>query len=103
MQTTLNIETKEIIHEGKPPSDWSIILTNGKYSALILYNGTGQSFHEHPTFNSIIKWIPKVNSQLGRFVYVKDIETDENWCLNLPSNYKFNLWKVHFGIGYLKI
>ncbi len=103
MKTSVNFENAEITLEGIPPSNWSVILTNGRYTALVLYNGTGHSFYEHPTFNSIIKWIPKMNSQLGRFIYIKDMETDENWCLNLPLIYKFDTWKVNFGIGYLKI
>ncbi len=103
MKTLFDTVSGEIIHSGLPPSEWSIILTNGRYTALVLYNGTGHSFFEHPTFNSIIKWTPKMNSQLGRFVYLKDIETDEAWCLNLPKNYKFEKWETHFGLGYLKI
>ncbi|MEN3039191.1 MAG: hypothetical protein ABDI07_08610 [Candidatus Kryptonium sp.] len=103
MRRNLNIESGEITLEEIPNADWSIILTNGKYTSLVLYNGTGHSFYEHPTFNSIIKWAPRMNSQLGRFIYIKDILTEENWCINLPKVYEFNSWKACFGIGYLKI
>ncbi len=103
MKTHLNINDGEITHPGIPPSQWSIILTNGKYTALVLYNGTGHSFFEHPTFNSIIKWTPKMNSQLARLVYLKDTDTEEAWCINLPQSYKFEKWQTHFGPGYLRI
>ncbi len=103
MRAEINPENAEILLNGIPSSDWSTILTNGRYAATLLYNGAGYSFFEHPSFNSIIKWIPKTNSQLTRFVYIKDVETEKNWCLNLPRSYKFEQWKAHFGLGYLKI
>ncbi|MCS7229240.1 MAG: hypothetical protein RMJ81_04960 [Candidatus Kryptonium sp.] len=103
MKRSLNLESGEITLEEIPNTDWSIILTNGKYTSLVLYNGTGHSFYEHPTFNSILKWAPKINSQLGRFIYIRDTLTEESWCINLPKVYEFSFWKVSFGIGYLKI
>jgi len=103
MKIEVNPENAEIISHGVPPSDWSIILTNGRYTAMVLYNGAGHSFIEHPTFNSIIKWIPKTNSSLARFVYISDIESEEAWCLNMPVNYKFERWLAHFAPGYLKV
>ncbi len=103
MKTKVDFQKGEIIHMDIPPSNWSTILTNGRYTALVLYNGEGHSFIEHPIFNSIIKWAPKLNSQLSRFVYIKDIETEEAWCLNAPKIYNFDRWVTRFGLGYLKI
>lgn len=103
MKAEVDPRNSEIIQHGTPPSNWSTILTNGRYTAVVLYNGEGHSFIEHPSFNSIIKWAPKLNSQLSRFVYIKDTETEEAWCLNAPKIYNFDRWLARFGLGYLKI
>jgi cellobiose phosphorylase len=94
---------REITVEGLPGKDWTHFLTNERYCALILHDGRGLSFFEHPYLSAITKWFPKSKCFIGRFIYIKDGETNRSWCLNMPDKFKFERWRIRFGIGYMTI
>jgi cellobiose phosphorylase len=95
-----------IITNVKTPTPWINYVFNGSYFATISNNGGGISYYKNPLHGRITRY--RINDlphdRPGKYIYVKDNNTDEVWSLSWqPIGKKCEAYKVIHGFGYTKI
>ncbi len=96
-----------IITDPRTPRPWFNYMWNGHYTGLISHTGGGFSFLDSPRDNRInrmryncLPW-----DRPGRYVILKDIETEKYWSLSwAPTiDLTYDKYECHHGQGYTKI
>jgi cellobiose phosphorylase len=95
-----------IITRPDTPTPWINYLNNGRYCAMISNTGGGYSFHIDPKERRILRY--RYNNlpldRPGRYIYIKDINTKENWSPTWQPILKtLDTYKCHHGLGYTQI
>ncbi len=96
-----------IIFRPDTPRPWINYLTNGRYCALISHTGGGYSFHQSSGYNRLTRAHPaqmNVTDQPGRYLYLRDGETDEFWTVNWqPVRRALTRWEARHAPGWTRI
>lgn len=96
-----------IITNPRTPRPWFNYMWNNNYAGLISHTGGGFSFMETPRDNRLTRM--RYNclpwDRPGRYVIIKDTETNEYWSLSwAPTiNKKYDKYECRHGQGYTKI
>jgi len=96
-----------IIYRPDTPKPWVNVLTNGNYCAFVSQTGGGYSFVNDSAYNCLTRKIPGdtvVEDRPGRYIYVRDNDTNEFWSLTWqPVNKDLNHFQAKHGLGYTTI
>jgi len=89
------------------PRPWIHYLSNDKYCVLFSQSGNGFSFYKalhafKVTYFSSETYTP-THPETGRFIYVRDNDTNKYWFLNPQVDDKHKNFRCHYGLGYVKI
>lgn len=88
------------------PLPWVNYLSNGDYCAIVSSTGGGFSFYKSHHANTILRREQRnlISDRPGRYVYVKDKDTNEVFTLNImPVQNSFEKFEAVHGMGYTKI
>ncbi len=94
-----------IIRRWDTPKPWVNYLTNGRFHSMISHIGSGHSYYLDFELNPITF---RGNQQLleavpGKFLYLRDNETDEVWNANVAPCMKSEHFEARHGFGYTTI
>jgi cellobiose phosphorylase len=92
-----------VITRPDTPSPWINFLGNGEYGGFISNNAGGMSYHKDPNSRRITRY--KYNNlpfdRPGRYIYLRDMETDEYWSPSWqPVMKKLDEYECRHGLGY---
>ena len=95
-----------VISDVKTPTPWINYIYNEKYFATISNNGGGISYYKNPLHGRITRY--RINDvpadRPGKYVYVKDTNTNEIWSLTWqPVGKNPEAYKVTHGFGYTRV
>lgn len=96
-----------VITNPKTPRPWFNYMWNENYAGLISHTGGGFSYLETPRDNRLtrIRYNCLPWDRPGRYVIVKDVDTEKYWSLSwaptIDKNY--DLYECHHGQGYTTI
>jgi cellobiose phosphorylase len=65
------------------PMPWVNVICNGHYGVVVSQNGGGFSWLDNSQLNVLTRWeMDMVRDDHGRFIYLRDLESDEIWSLS---------------------
>ena len=85
------------------PLPWVNYLTNGDYCAIVSSTGGGFSFYKSHLANMVLRREQRClrTDMPGRYVYIRDNETNEYWTVNvMPCKKEHKGFKAAHGLGY---
>jgi len=86
------------------PKPWFNYVFNELYHALVSQTGGGYSYYDDPKSNRILRYEHIQTDRPGRYLYVRDEETNEFWSANWqPVRKKMDFWETRHGLGYTRI
>ncbi|MDP8218090.1 MAG: hypothetical protein P9M03_05135 [Candidatus Theseobacter exili] len=94
-------KTEFVITDPATPRPWINYLSNGEYCTLISQGSGGYSYFLDSGVNRLTRWLPSayLTDKPGRFLYIRDDETDKYWSNGFQPVKKGDFLCRH-GLGY---
>ena len=93
-----------IITNPSTPRAWFNYLFNDKYHCICSATGGGFSYYIDPKSYRILKWEHLHTDRPGRYVFLRDMESNDFWSINWqPIRKELDKWETHHGINYTVI